>query len=44
MTKPRSLINCTACYKQVSQVSVWPGDQSGLRILKGTTNLAPETR
>ena len=42
--EPRSLNDCTACCTQASQVSAWPGDQSGSGVLKGMINLAPETR
>ena len=42
--EPRSLNDCTACHTQASQVSAWPGDQSGSGILKGTINLSPKTR
>ena len=42
--KPGSLNDCTTCHTQASQVSAWPGDQSGSGILKGMINLSPETR
>ena len=42
--EPRSLNDCAACSMQASQVSVWPGAQSGSSVLKGMINLAPKTK
>ena len=41
MAEPRSLNNCTD-YKQASQVSTWPGDQSGSGILKAMIGKLPK--
>ena len=40
--EPRSLNDCTACSKQASQVSAWPGDQSRSGILKGMIDKLPK--
>ena len=46
MAEHRSLKNFTACCMQESQVSLWPGDQSGSGVLKGTIKklLKPDER